>query len=81
MLTPIRCITCGSSIGDIAPFFQILKSRKIEAALTERDTNPNMAIVDAGLQVECKDILESLGVKYDCCRMHLISTMQFNDYY
>ena len=33
MLTPVRCFTCGGSIGDLAPIFRFIRQRRTTAEL------------------------------------------------
>ncbi len=81
MLTPILCFTCGCPIGDVAPLFRRLRAARAAAALAARGTAPAQAATDYGLTIDCSDILESLGVLYDCCRAHLVTAMDYRDYY
>lgn len=81
MLTPVRCFTCGSSTGHVATVFAHERRRRAKAALTERGTVPNMAMVDAGLQLACGDVLDRLKIDRDCCRKTLITAMIFQDHY
>jgi DNA-directed RNA polymerase subunit N (RpoN/RPB10) len=80
MLTPIVC-TCGMPIGDIAVLFLRMRAARVREVLGARGTAPTQAAVDAGLQIECGDILDLLQVTYDCCRARLVTNMQFLDYY
>jgi len=81
MLTPILCITCGCPIGDVEDLFRHLRAEKTRALLGERGTAANQAAVDSGLQVDCEDILDLLGIAHDCCRGHLVTAVVFPDWY
>jgi DNA-directed RNA polymerase subunit N (RpoN/RPB10) len=81
MLTPIVCMTCGLPLGDIDDLFQRARAARVRAVLARRDTAATQAAADAGLQIDCGDILLSLGVVKDCCRMHLVTNMCFCDYF
>lgn len=81
MLVPIVCFTCGCPLGDVEDLFQQWRAERVKAALDARGTIATQAAVDPGLQIECEDILEALGIRYDCCRAHLVSAMLFCDYY
>lgn len=81
MLPPVVCFTCGFPIGDVAEIFLHLRAARVRAALEARGTAAAEAAVDSGLQVDCSDVLDALGLRYDCCRMHLVTAMVFTDHY
>jgi DNA-directed RNA polymerase subunit N (RpoN/RPB10) len=81
MLVPIVCFTCGLPLGDVEDLFLTLRAEKVRKELEARGTVATQAAFDAGLQVECADILDELGIVYDCCRTHLVTAMIFTDYY
>jgi DNA-directed RNA polymerase subunit N (RpoN/RPB10) len=81
MLTPIVCMTCGCPVGDKAGAFRHMRAKKVKAALAERGTAAERASADAGLRIECADILDSLRVGPDCCRKTLVTAMVFTDLY
>jgi DNA-directed RNA polymerase subunit N (RpoN/RPB10) len=72
MLVPIICFTCGCPIGDKEDLFNKLKEEKAKK-LNIRDIDNK--------ELDCSDILNKLDINNDCCRMHLITSMQFTDYY
>jgi DNA-directed RNA polymerase subunit N (RpoN/RPB10) len=81
MLVPVLCFTCGCAVGDVAPLFRHMRAARARAILAERGTTATRAGADAGLRVDCGDILDRLGVDHDCCRKTLITAMVFTDYY
>jgi DNA-directed RNA polymerase subunit N (RpoN/RPB10) len=81
MLVPILCLTCGCPIGDKEDIFRHLRAERVRSILKERGTTATQAAVDGGLQIDCEDILDLLGIVHDCCRGHLVSAMVFSDYY
>ena len=81
MLIPVRCITCGTPIGHVAPAFAHARRKRARAALGARGTLPMQAMVDAELALPVGDILDRLAVTHDCCRKTLVTTMIFQDYY
>lgn len=81
MLVPVLCFTCGCPVGDIEDIFREMRNTKIKEILTDRKTTATQAAVDAGLQIDCSDILKQLGIEYDCCRKTIIAAMIFTDYY
>jgi DNA-directed RNA polymerase subunit N (RpoN/RPB10) len=72
MLVPIVCFSCGLPLCDKFDIYHELKKQKIEELTKNNSSLEN---------IDCIDILISLDITNDCCKMHLISTVLFNDYY
>jgi DNA-directed RNA polymerase subunit N (RpoN/RPB10) len=83
MLTPVVCLTCGCALGDKEDLFRHLRGARVREVLAARGTTATQAAADAGLQIDCSDILTLLGIpeERECCRGHLVSAMIFFDYY
>lgn len=81
MLTPVLCFTCGLPVDDRGDLFRHMRAERVREELGKRGTAATQAAVDAGLQIDCSDILDDLGVRFICCRKTLITAMQFQDYY
>lgn len=81
MLVPVTCLTCGCPIGDKDDLFQHLRAERVREVLKKRGTAAAAAAVDRGLQIDCSDILDLLGIPHDCCRAHLVTAMKFSDLY
>lgn len=81
MLVPVRCFTCGCSVGHVSAVYALARRRLVEAKLAERGTAPSQSMVDTGLQIECGEILDRLAIVHLCCRKTLIAAMNFQDYY
>jgi DNA-directed RNA polymerase subunit N (RpoN/RPB10) len=81
MLVPVLCFTCGCPVGDVEDLFRHMRAARVRAILAERGTTATQAAADAGLQIDCSDILDRLGVVHDCCRKALVTAMIFADYY
>lgn len=81
MLIPIVCLTCGCPLGDREDLFRELRAERVQEVLGPRGTVPTQAAVDTGLQIDCSDILEKLGIENDCCRAHMVTGMVYEDYY
>lgn len=83
MHIPPTCLTCGCPIGDVGTLYRHLRIKRIKEALAARGTTATQAAIDAGLQIDCGDILERLGIpeERDCCRGCLVTTVSFEDLY
>jgi DNA-directed RNA polymerase subunit N (RpoN/RPB10) len=81
MLVPVVCFTCGLAIGDREDLFRHMRAERVRALLKSRGTTATQAAVDVGLEIDCTDILDLLGVTELCCRTHLVTAMGFADYW
>ena len=82
MLTPVRCLSCGLPIGDVATLFRILAAARAREERSRLDLHaPASAFVTPAYAASTRDILDRLGIANDCCRVHLFTTMDFNDYF
>lgn len=81
MLTPIRCQTCGLSLGDIAPIYQWIRRKRVRAYYAEKGIAPTRTAIDRTLTENIMgDVLDALQVG-GCCRTHLVTAMLFTDHY
>jgi len=81
MLIPVLCFTCGCSIGEKEDLFLHMQAKLAKKILDERKTAPIQAHIDPDIQITCGEILTKLGVKNDCCRKTMVTSMRFSDYY
>lgn len=70
MLVPIVCFTCGLPLADKEDLFKYLKNEIIKNNKGDEEKDIN-----------CSEILNTLQIINDCCRMHLITSLTFTDYY
>lgn len=78
MLPPVRCFSCGLPIGDVAPEFRRLMNKRLFENI---NCDTKQVTADINRNIVASDILDSLGIITDCCRMHLITGMDWRDYY
>lgn len=85
MFTPVRCISCGMPVGELAPFLRAAMKARAAEVLGEAGVDTLSAWIAANLHNEADDLLLSLGVVPgiygDCCRTALINTVHFLDHY
>ena len=65
MLVPIVCFTCGLPLADKEDLYMELKVKQVK---------------ENG-STDFQNILKLLDINNDCCKMHFITAMLFNDYY
>jgi DNA-directed RNA polymerase subunit N (RpoN/RPB10) len=80
MLIPVQCAECGWDTGCMEDLFLHMRGKLVEKALAARGTAVSQTAVDNGLQIECGEILDALGLHADCCRKTMTTSMQFLDY-
>jgi DNA-directed RNA polymerase subunit N (RpoN/RPB10) len=81
MLIPIRCLSCGQPINDIAIAFNKARVERVKKELKDRGTVSSQVIVDASIKIEMGDVLDDLGIEDDCCRRALTAAMDIRDHY
>jgi DNA-directed RNA polymerase subunit N (RpoN/RPB10) len=81
MLTPLVCLSCKWPIGDIAPVFWAVHAARARKALKKGKTVPPKAAENLALTSDNTDLFEALGIKADCCRMCLETSMQLKNHY
>lgn len=88
MLTPIVCPTCGLSLV-VAPIYHEIRKKRLQKMYEsgEIKTLPSHATIDPNFTTGegssnafMSDILDALKV-YKCCRTHLVTSLNFSDYY
>jgi DNA-directed RNA polymerase subunit N (RpoN/RPB10) len=79
MLTPIVCFDCGLPVGDKEDLFRHMRAERVKKVLAEHGTTAAHALTDAGLQIDCSEIMAALGVHMDCCRKTLATALIYTD--
>lgn len=75
---------CGKSLGDLYDAFKAMRIEKYKEALGEDDfgtIDPALFAITEDVQIELIDVFEQLGVKKECCRMHLHTQVEFSEFY
>jgi len=82
MLIPVSCVSCGRSIGDVAPIYKkVIRNRMLKWAEDNNFelTPANMSIFATNME-NMMDLLDALKIDR-CCRVHVISNIDFCDHY
>ena len=77
MYPPIRCF-CGRALGDYIALYESMVAMELK-----RHPNVTPAKLRAlvGQNTPIGHILDALGLRLECCRMHMITFARFYDYY
>ena len=81
MLTPVRCITCGLPCGDVAAVYRKIRQDRARTELKKKDCHPAQSVIHTEMEIVLTDVLEALGINFDCCRRTITTAMDFRDYY
>ena len=85
MLVWIVCPTCRMSLGDLAPIYRLIRQKRMlkryGGEKGSAPVAPAVASQDATHRDNTmQDVLDALGI-HDCCRMRLVTPMDFRTYY
>lgn len=83
MLTPVRCFTCGSSLGDLAPIYHLIRARRMAEryGAPGKGVAPTRAASDPTLTGNLMgDVLDALHVE-GCCRTRLVTATLLAEVY
>jgi len=69
---------CGRSLGDIYDLFIEMRRQKINAAL---DGEEPVAFELAQQNIQLNDILDALHIRAECCRVRMLTQVEFKNYY
>jgi DNA-directed RNA polymerase subunit N (RpoN/RPB10) len=72
---------CGKSLGHLFDLFNAMKRERYIEEFGEESFDPTMIAVITRLQVELGDILDSLHLHKDCCRVRMLTQVEFKEVY
>jgi DNA-directed RNA polymerase subunit N (RpoN/RPB10) len=83
MVVHILCPECSEDIGEIYPFFEVIKNRKCDEIISSQKNLINVDKIDikADILKNFDFILKAIGINNHCCRIHIISTCDFDNIY
>ncbi len=81
MLPYVVCPSCGLPLGDVYEIYEKKKQERTKDEILKKGIMSTQAAADLTFKVETGDILDSLFIFMDCCRMHISTSMEFHKYY
>ena len=81
MLVPPCCLSCGCSIGHVAPIYSAIHQRRMKEKLKLAKVKPDKAAEYFALEQDNDKLLSDLGLKNDCCRICVTHSMQLKNNY
>lgn len=77
----IVCL-CGRSIGDLYDLFKQMKLEKIiELYGTSENIDPTLLSICEDTKLRLDDVFEALNINMDCCRVRMMTMVEFKDLY
>lgn len=75
--------TCGQSLGDLSDAFKLLRHKRTQEAILKagRPINPSVLATVDDLQPQLGDDLTSLGLTSQCCRLRMLTCVEFKEVY
>lgn len=82
MYFPIVC-TCGQSLGDLADAFKMIRHLRTQEAIIKagRYIDPSILGTVDDLQPALGKDLTALGLVSQCCRLRMLSCVEFKEVY
>jgi len=81
MHVPNQCITCGAEIGHVAASFRIALSKRLQKEAHGKNTVPSLVTTNYQMDMDVSDLYEKFGIRHDCCRTCLSTSMIFKEQY
>lgn len=82
MYTYIRCY-CGRPLGDLWELFKAMRIRAYMKYFEDLgiDISPDRIPISEDIKVELRDVFEQLNIHVPCCKSHLLTQVEFTEYY
>jgi len=82
----IRCPSCGRCIATYIEFFNKAKHAYYTEVLYGNDSDlkdfdPEKLALNPGSTPPLEELLNAIGIKNRCCRIHIMTTMDFDKLY
>ena len=74
------CITCGAQVGTRGIIFRHIWRKKCKDLANAKQIPIQNLFIDTTTTINCEEILDALGIHQTCCRISLITCMEFYDY-
>lgn len=73
---------CGRSLGDIYPVFKEMRKQRYQEYL-KKDSDIEIVKLMTSTKIDVKlgDILDALNINCECCRVRLLTQVEYSEYY
>lgn len=72
---------CGRAIGNLYDLFLAVKRERLAEEFGEEIIDPIMIAVVKDIQIELGDILDDLHLYNQCCRVRMLTQVEFKEVY
>lgn len=75
--------TCGQSLGDLADAYKLLRHKRTQEAIISsgRPIDPSVLATVDDMQPAMGADLTALGLTAECCRLRMLSCVEFKEIY
>ena len=77
MLDLIQCTSCGSRIGRFSPAINLIKTYLNAKRVQKESISEENLLISTDANSSLKEVFECLGIKKYCCRMHIVTIVNF----
>lgn len=77
---PLILCYCGRDLGSIYDLFKALRAKKFAATIGEENIDPTLLSI-TDVQVQLDDVLTLLHLHTTCCRVRILTQVEFKEYY
>jgi DNA-directed RNA polymerase subunit N (RpoN/RPB10) len=81
----IRCPSCSFCLAPYIEFFDRAKEAKALEYVFQnaelKDHDPEKLALNPGSSADLKDVFDALGIQNRCCRMRMLTKMEFDKLY
>ena len=80
---PLILCYCGRCLSDIYDLYLELRNRRFATAYSAlgMDIDPVQIAISGELDVSMEEDLDKLNLHLDCCRVHILTQVQFKELY
>lgn len=78
---PYIVCCCGRSIGDLFDVFSAMRSELYLITFGQTKFDPALLPIMPDLKVELGEILDNLHLHHDCCRVRIMTQVEFKELY
>jgi len=72
---------CGRSLGDLYDLFKELRAAEFRKKFGKLEIDPGMIATAEDLQVELDGVFKMLHLNLQCCRVRMMSQIEFKELY
>jgi DNA-directed RNA polymerase subunit N (RpoN/RPB10) len=72
---------CGRALGHLYDVFNTIRRERLAEEFGEEALDPTMIAIIQDVQIELGDVLDQLHLHNECCRVRMITQVEFKEVY